>query len=151
MKHLLIILSLLLLSSPLFGQSQETNVLYRWKTSSGFQWKTFGNGEVKPKYVGEISNGEPDGNGILTYSNGDKYEGEWKDGNEHGHGIVTYPDGAKYEGEFKDGGKHGHGIVTYPDGSKYVGECKDDKPWNGTGYDKNGNIFWISMENFWKW
>ena len=34
----------------------------------------------------------------------------------------------------------GHGIVTYPDGSKYVGECKDDKPWNGTGYDKNGKI-----------
>ena len=38
------------------------------------------------------------------------------------------------------GGGHGHGIVTYPDGSKYVGECKDDKPWNGTGYDKNGKI-----------
>jgi len=55
-KHLLILLSiLLLLSSPLFGQSQETNVLYRWKTSSGFQWKTFGNGEVKPKYVGEMN------------------------------------------------------------------------------------------------
>ena len=82
MKQTLILLSLLLLTSPLFGQSQETNVLYRWKTSSGFQWKTFGNGEVKPKYVGEITNGEPDGNGTLTYSNGDKYEGEWKDGEE---------------------------------------------------------------------
>ena len=69
MNHLLIILSFLLLTSPVIGQSQETNVLYRWKTSSGFQWKTFGNGEVKPKYVGEITNGEPDGNGTLTYSN----------------------------------------------------------------------------------
>jgi hypothetical protein len=45
MKHLLIILSILLLSSPLFGQSKETGVLYQYKTSSGFVWKTFG--EVK--------------------------------------------------------------------------------------------------------
>ena len=34
----------------------------------------------------------------------------------------------------------GQGEFYYPDGSKYVGECKDDKPWNGTGYDKNGKI-----------
>ena len=103
-KHLLILLSiLLLLSSPLFGQSQETNVLYRWKISSGFQWKTFGNGEVKPKYVGEISNGEPDGNGILTYSNGDKYEGEWKDGEPNGQGTFTSPNGVKIVGEWKNG------------------------------------------------
>ena len=26
------------------------------------------------------------------------------------------------------------------DGRKYVGEYKDGKTWNGTGYDKNGNI-----------
>ena len=95
MKHIIIILSIILLSSPLFGQSQETNVLYRWKTSSGFQWKTFGNGEVKPKYVGEITNGEPDGNGTLTYSNVDKYEGEWKDGEPDGQGTFTSPNGMK--------------------------------------------------------
>ena len=95
MKHLLIlILSILLLSSPLFGQSQETNVLYRWKTSSGFQWKTFENGEVKPKYVGE----------------------------------------------YKDGLLNGQGTSTLFDGSKYVGEFKDGKSWNGTEYNKDGNI-----------
>ena len=165
MRHILIIitLSILLLSSPLFGQSQETNVLYRWKTSSGFQWKTFGNGEVKPKYVGEITNGEPDGNGTLTYSNGDKYEGEWKDGEPNGQGTFTSPNGMKYIGEFKDGeshgqgtftfngmkyvgefknGKnHGQGTLTFPDGIKFVGEFREDKPWNTTGFDKDGNIF----------
>ena len=122
----LIILSLLLLSSPLYGQSQETNVLYRWKTSSGFQWKTFGNGEVKPKYVGEITNGEPDGNGALTYSNGDKYEGEWKDGEPNGQGTFTSPNGMKYIGEFKDGESHGQGTFTI-NGIKYVGEFKNGK------------------------
>ena len=171
MKHILIILSFLLLSSPLFGKSQETNVLYRWETSSGFQWKTFGNGEVKPKYVGEITNGKPDGNGTLTYSNGDKYEGEWKDGEPNGQGIFTSPNGMKYIGEFKDGESHGQGTLTYSNGSEYVGGWKDgkehgqgtwtwsngqkdvgefrgDKHWNTTNYDKNGNILgkWVNGE-----
>ena len=139
MKQILVILSFLLLSSPLFGQSQETNVLYRWKTSSGFQWKTFGNGEVKPKYVGEITNGEPDGNGTLTYSNGDKYEGEWKDGEPNGQGTFTF-NGMKYVGEFKDGEVDGQGTYISHDGRKYEGEWKDGREWNGTVYDKNGNI-----------
>jgi hypothetical protein len=28
----------------------------------------------------------------------------------------------------------------YPSGSKYFGEWKDEEPWNGTQYDKYGNI-----------
>ena len=65
MKHLLIILSFLLLSSPVIGQ--ETGVLYLYETSSGIQWKTFGNEKVQPKYKGEIKNGIMDGLGVLTY------------------------------------------------------------------------------------
>jgi len=141
-KHLLITLPILLLSSPLYGQSQETNVLYRWKTSSGFQWKTFGNGEVKPKYVGEITNGEPDGNGTLTYSNGDKYEGEWKDGEPNGQGTFTWSDEGKYEGKWREGKFHGQGTFTFSDGNKGVGEFRDNKPWNITTYDKDGNYKW---------
>ncbi len=57
MKHILIILSILLLSSPLFGQ--ETGVLYQYKTSSGIKWKTFGNEKVQPKYEGKITNMKP--------------------------------------------------------------------------------------------
>ena len=84
MKHLLIILSFLLLSSPLFSQSKETGVLFQYKTSSGFVWNTFGNGEVQPKYKGEISNGTPEGLGVLSYpfTDGKRVVGEWKDGQE---------------------------------------------------------------------
>ena len=46
------ILSLLLLTTPLFGQ--ETGVLYQYETSSGIKWKTFGDGTVQPKYEGKI-------------------------------------------------------------------------------------------------
>ena len=59
MKHLLILISFLLLSSPVIGQ--ETGVLYEYETSSGIQWKIFGNEKVQPKYEGEIKNGEMDG------------------------------------------------------------------------------------------
>ena len=181
-KHLLIILSILLLSSPVIGQ--ETGVLYQYESSSGIQWKTFGNEKVQPKYEGEIKNGKMDGLGVLIYPYGGKsVVGEWKDGKEwntkhrnkdgkliwnfemekNGLVTITYPDGDKYVGEFKDGGKNGQGTFTWSDGKKYVGEYKEDlmngqgtiswsnrekfvgewkdgKRWNGTYYDKEGNI-----------
>jgi len=46
-----------------------------------------------------------------------------------------------YEGEWKNGFPNGQGTETYPNGGKYVGEFKDGNPWNGTFYDKDGNIF----------
>ena len=58
MKHLLIILSILLLSSPVIGQ--ETGILYLYESSSGLVWKTFGNKKLQPKYEGEITNGKPE-------------------------------------------------------------------------------------------
>ena len=91
MKHLLILLSFLLLFSPLF--SQETGVLYRWETSSEvYQWKTIGDGKVQPKYKGKITNGKPNGFGVLTYPDGKKNVGEYKDGIQHGQGTFTFPD-----------------------------------------------------------
>ena len=68
MKHLLIILiSILLLSSPLFGQSKETSVLYKWKSGSRWVWKSFGVDGIHTKYMGEIKNGKPDGRVLNLY------------------------------------------------------------------------------------
>ena len=81
MKHLLIILSILLLSSPVIGQ--ETDVLYLYESSSGLVWKTFGNDKLQPKYEGEVTNRKPDGFGFMTYPYGGKrVMGEWKNGKE---------------------------------------------------------------------
>ena len=82
MKHLLLILSIFLFTSPLF--CQETGVLFQYKISSGFVWKTFGKGKVQPKYEGEVSAGIPEGFGILSYpfTDGKSVVGEWKDGKE---------------------------------------------------------------------
>ncbi len=61
---------------------------------------------------------------------------------------MTSTDGDKYVGEWKDGKRHGEGTYTWSDGDKYVGEYKDGKSWNGTDYDKNGNILgkWVNGE-----
>ena len=55
-------------------------------------------------------------------------------------GNFTYPNAARYKGELKDGIPNGQGTSTLFDGRKYVGEFKDGKRWNGTMYDKEGNI-----------
>ena len=77
---------------------------------------------------------------IFTSPRGGKYEGEYKDGKRHGQGTYTFPDGKKYVGGWKDSKYHGQGTLTSSDGKYFVGEFKDSKPWNITGYDKNGNI-----------
>ncbi len=125
MKHLLIILSILLLSSPVIGDNHKGETLYKWRTSSGIKWKDFGDKDTHPMYVGEVENGIPNGQGVFTYPDGRKYAGQWKDGKINGLGTYTSPFRWKYEGNFKGSKFHGHGIYTYPDGERYVGEFKD--------------------------
>ena len=106
MKHLLIIFSILLLSSPLFGDNHKGGTLYLWKISSGVQWYRFGNKLTRPQYKGEVENGKPNGLGVLIYPYGG----------------------------------------TYGPRTKYVGSWVDGKEWNGTEYDKYGNIIrkWVN-------
>ena len=116
-KHLLIILSILLLSSPVIGDNHKGEVLYKWETSSGKQWMGFGDKDTHPKYNGQVENGEPSGLGVMYFPNGNMYVGKWKEGK-----------------------RNGQGTYTFTDGRKYVGEWKDGKPWNGTEYNNNGKI-----------
>jgi hypothetical protein len=76
MKHILIpiILSILLLTSPLYGT----------------------------KYMGEWKDLKKHGQGTETWSNGEMYVGEFKDGYRNGQGTYTWPGGNKYVGGFKD-------------------------------------------------
>ena len=103
MKHILILLSILLLSSPLFGNPKGEHTLYRWETSSGIQWRKFGDKDIHPQYKGDVENGKPNGLGVIIKTNKGKYVGEWKDdkewnGNEYnkdGKIISKYVTGKK--------------------------------------------------------
>ncbi len=85
---------------------------------------TFADGS---KYIGEMSNGIPHGQGTLTWASGNKYVGEWKDGNRHGQGTYTWTNGDKYVGQYQDGNRHGQGTYTWANGDKYVGQYQDGK------------------------
>jgi hypothetical protein len=41
---------------------------------------------------------------------------------------------------WKNEKRTGQGTFTWANGDKYVGEWKDGEEWNGTIYDKEGNI-----------
>ena len=75
MKHLLILLSLLILTFPLVAQ--ETGVLYFKKVNGKFGWFESGNDKKHWKYIGEIKKGKPNGTGVLSHTFG-KYSGELK-------------------------------------------------------------------------
>ena len=122
MKHILIIISFLLLSSPVIGNNHKGETLYRWNNFPPYKWMGHGDKDTHPKYLGQVQDGKPNGLGILispNYSIGTKW---------------------KYVGGLKDGRLNGQGTLTYSDGDVFEGEYKDNMLWNGTEYDKKGVI-----------
>jgi len=125
MKHLLIILSILLLSSPVIGDNHKGEVLYKWETATGIQWREFGDKDIQAKYKGDVENGKPYGLGLIRFPNGTKSK-KW--------GKYSYV------GEWKDGKYHGQGTIISRNGEETVGEWYYGEPWNVKVYDKEGNI-----------
>jgi len=129
---------------------EKKKVLYMGKRNGKVGWfevkwegeKNNNNKDVG-KYVGEIKNGSPNGQGTINLTF-DKYVGEFKNGYYDGKGTLISRYGGiwnrKYIGEFKWGGKNGYGIIIYPDGNRSEGEWKYSERWNGLDYDKDGNI-----------
>ena len=113
MKHLLILLSILLLSSPVIGDNHKGEILYVWGEYPDWKWMRFGDQDIHPVYKGQVENGKPNGLGVMTYPDGSKYVGEFKDGKEHGQGTVTYHNGNKYVGEWKDWKYNGSGTYYF--------------------------------------
>ena len=141
MKHLLILLSFLFLSSHLLGHSKKGDTLYRWGEYPDYKWLEFDEKETHPKYQGRVKDGKPNGLGIFIFPDGSNYVGSWKDGKRNGQGTYTYHSGDKYVGSWKNGKRNGQGTETFNDGRKYEGDYKDGKQWNGIFYENNGNIF----------
>jgi hypothetical protein len=78
---------------------------------------------AKGTYTGDLSGGEPHGEGVLRMNNGDRYEGNFRDGVFHGTGTYTWADGRTYTGRFEDGR-----IVGADERETYLEER--DSPWN---------------------
>ncbi len=94
--------------------------------SNSTSWNSRKKLDSDTEYVGEVSNGVPNGQGTFSFPDGSKYIGEVKDGKSHGQGTSTWANGAKYVGEFKDGMQY-QGAWTNPSGQELVGKYKFDK------------------------
>tara|TARA_B100000686_G_C16547751_1_gene840831 strand:+ start:198 stop:671 length:474 start_codon:yes stop_codon:yes gene_type:complete len=147
LNHIVINISCLLLFSLLVSCNKKEETLYRWGTSSGWEWKTIGDKNKNPEYRGEVKreylifgNYILEGSGILTVPYGEKYVGEFRDGKYDGQGTEIFPNGSKYEGEWKDGNFNGQGKYTFSNGGSFVGLWKDSAPWNISGYNEKGEF-----------
>ena len=81
MKQILtVIFSISIFSSAIIGENKKTETLYGWGYSYPYDWKDIGNQKLHAKYEGNIKNGVPDGQGVLTSTNGWMYFGSWKNG-----------------------------------------------------------------------
>ena len=127
-------------------EKSESGVFFHKKVNGVWRWVKNGNEKTDSKYVGEIRNGIPNGQGTHTTPKGNKYEGEWKDGFFNGQGTFTWSNGNKYLGGWKGGLYNGQGTETFSNGNKLVGVFENGNPWNIIKYDKNGNIKILASE-----
>ena len=112
-----------------FKEEENNNLTY--------QTKRYQDGN----YIGNVLNGEREGEGIMFYNNGESFVGHWKNDLQDGKGIYYYKNGDKYDGDWTNGKKEGKGIYScYHNKNIYEGDWKNDKrEGRGIIYYKNGD------------
>ena len=83
-------------------------------------------------YTGNFEKGEMnDDNALIQWFNGKTYRGGLKQGQFNGQGALTFVNGDQctgiYRGNFKDGKKEGKGAYEWSNGDKLYGTWMDDK------------------------
>ena len=119
MKHLLILLSLLLLSSPVIGQSSKYESVSQCVLQTMEDRKLTGNKMfemVKEECERSLGMLEDKKRGVLYFGLRNGKYGWEEDGDEKKN--------SKYVGEVKYGIPYGQGTLTYLNGNKYVGAGK---------------------------
>jgi len=153
MKHLLILISILLLSSPIFGNNHKAETLYQWGKFPNYKWVGFGDKEEHCVYKGQVKNGKPHGVGFLECKEWRlKYIGEFKDGLKHGQGKETTLNFYnkpidKYEGSWEKGYREGKAsFINYYDEYIFVGKFKGGGLFEGTLNTLEGEL-WCELKN----
>jgi hypothetical protein len=106
--------------------------------------------ELQGTYEGGCSGGLADGYGIARGEA--QYEGGFRKGLKHGQGVKTWSWGDRYEGGFRDDRRHGKGTYVWGAQSPWAGErfegdyVADQREGLGVYYWPNGDRF----EGQWK-
>lgn len=78
----------------------------------------------KLQYEGQVQRGKMNGQGTLTFENGDQYTGAFRNGAFNGKGTFTSKRGWTYEGDFVNGLPEGKGKLTTESKVVYEGDFK---------------------------
>jgi uncharacterized protein (TIGR02145 family) len=99
---------------------------------------TFCNGDT---LTGIWNNFQFTGNGKLKLLDGSIYSGDWKLGKKDGMGELKFPDGNVLRGRFENDGFSGFGKISMTDGAIYEGELIAGKPFGkGKITYSNGDV-----------
>jgi len=63
------------------------------------------------RYVGQLRDGQPHGQGAYLFSGGERYVGDFQHGRQDGQGLLVLGDGRRFLGEWKDGLRNGYGVL----------------------------------------
>lgn len=100
-------------------------------------------------YEGERNEqGQWEGFGTYTFTDGSVYEGQWRANRQEGFGTFFYASGNRYEGQWKAGKKDGHGTFGYADGRVEVGTYVEDKDvGEGAMWSPDRRIAWRILQD----
>lgn len=76
-------------------------------------------------YQGMVRNNKFEGEGKLTFSNGDDYQGAFVDGRFEGEEVFIQHQGWDYVGSFSKGTFNGEGVLTTEDGKIFAGRFEN--------------------------
>ena len=92
-------------------------------------------------YTGPVDeNGQPHGQGLAKFSQGDWYKGEFNHGEFEGNcTYINHAEGDKFVGTYKDN-QRSEGTYVWKDGTYFTGTYLNNELHKGTLYDVNGKV-----------
>jgi hypothetical protein len=129
-KRGLAALLLLTLLAPVAGLADINN----WQTL------TYDSGNV---YEGDVKDGQSDGIGKLSETDGDEFIGEWQNGVLEGFSAWRSKTGDQGVSTREKGSANGYSVRIAANGDKFVGQYKDSKLTGGVGIGRyaDGRIY----------
>lgn len=142
-KIVLIIATLLVAAILLAFSGCENGPAYQGDLQDG---QPHGNGTLTydygTVYRGTFNHGLRDGSGIWTHPSGISYSGSWKNDIYHNWGTLTIPNYISYEGFWNEGRKEGQGVQKWPDGRHYDGHWQNGRMHGfGVMYYPDGSVY----------
>ena len=107
---------------PDFSRKTDIERIANWNRCWGFYKYQDHKNRKGDYFEGEWDSGQPNGQGVYFFANGDRYEGALVDGLRDGYGYHSFSKGMYYSGEWKKDKYHGVGMSVYPGGDYYFGE-----------------------------